>query len=99
MAIAAIEDLELDHIDISNAFLNSKMEYDVYLRQPDGFVIKGKEHLVCKLVKSLYGIKQGPHDWYHTLNTSREDPWNRGQMRPQDTPSLSLPVQVYCRNH
>ena len=32
--------------------------------QPEGFKLKGKEHMVCKLIKSLYGLKQAPRKWY-----------------------------------
>lgn len=68
MALACTHDWELVHFDISNAFLNSKTEFEVFMKQPDGFAVKGKEHLVCRLLKTIYGLKQGPHDWYHTLD-------------------------------
>ena len=39
------------------------------MRKPEGFVVKGKEHLVCKLKHSLHGLKQSPRCWNHTLDT------------------------------
>lgn len=41
--------------------------HDVYLKQPEGFVKPGTEHMVCKLKKSIYGTMQGSHDWQETL--------------------------------
>src|SRR5258708_15004456 len=55
--IAAIEDMELHHMDVSSAFLNGDLEEDIYMAQPEGFVEPGQEHLVCHLKKSLYGLK------------------------------------------
>ena len=43
------------------------------MRQPEGFVKKGKEHLVCKLKKSLYGLKQSPRCWNTTLDQHFRD--------------------------
>ena len=60
LAIAAIEDMELHHMDVSSAFLNGDLEEDIYMAQPEGFVEPGQEHLVCCLKKSLYGLKQSP---------------------------------------
>ena len=40
---------------------------NVFMSQPEGFVVKGHEHKVCKLVKSLYGLKQAPRAWYEKL--------------------------------
>jgi hypothetical protein len=57
LAIAAIEDLELRSIDISHAFLNGDLEEDIYMEQPEGFEVGGPGY-VCKLKKSLYGLKQ-----------------------------------------
>ena len=45
-------------MDMKTAFLNESLEEDVYMDQPEGFSIKGKEHLACKLKKSIYKPKQ-----------------------------------------
>ena len=63
-----MEDLELDSMDVSSAFLNGDLEEEIYMSQPEGFVVPGKEHLVCRLKKSLYGLKQSPRQWYAKLN-------------------------------
>jgi hypothetical protein len=68
LAIAAIEDLELHHMDVSSAFLNGDLQEDIYMVQPEGFVEPGKEHMVCHLKKSLYGLKQSPRQWYQKLH-------------------------------
>ena len=47
-------------MDVTTAFLYGDLEEDVYMKQPEGQEEKGKEHLVCKLQKSIYGLKQSP---------------------------------------
>ncbi|KAK4358278.1 hypothetical protein RND71_023888 [Anisodus tanguticus] len=49
---------------IKTAFLNGELEEEIYMKQPEGFVVPGKERKVCKLVKSLYGLKQAPKQWH-----------------------------------
>ena len=68
LAMAAIEDLELQQLDVKTAFLNGMLEEDIYMEQPEGFVAPGKEQLVCKLERSLYGLKQAPRAWYERLH-------------------------------
>ncbi|MCO5597460.1 hypothetical protein L7F22_051538 [Adiantum nelumboides] len=53
LALVAIEDLELDQMDVITAFLHGDLKEEIYMQQPERFMQKGKEHLVCKLLKSL----------------------------------------------
>ena len=57
MAIVAHFDLELHQMDVKTPFLNGDLDEGVYMEQPTGFVEVGKEDLVCKLNKSIYGLK------------------------------------------
>ena len=58
MAIVAHFDFELHQMDVETTFLNGDSVEDVYMSQPTGFEEVGKEHMVCKLQKSIYGLKQ-----------------------------------------
>ena len=58
MAIVAHFDLELHQLDVRTTFLNGNLVEDVYMSQPIAFEEVGKEHMVCKLQKSIYGLKQ-----------------------------------------
>ena len=64
LALVAIYDLELEQLDVKTAFLHGDLDEDIYMEQPEGFVVEGKSELVCKLKKSLYGLKQSPRQWY-----------------------------------
>ena len=66
LALAAIEDMELCSVDISYAFTNSDIDVEIYMRQPQGFRQGGK-NMVCKLNKSLYGLRQSPRLWGEML--------------------------------
>jgi hypothetical protein len=61
-------DLEIIQFDIKTAFLYAKLDKTIYMKQPEGFVVPGKEDHVCLLVKSLYGLKQAPRLWHHRLD-------------------------------
>jgi len=58
LALAAQYDYELNQLDVKTAFLYDDLEKDIYMTQPLRFKIAGKEKLVYKLEKSLYGLKQ-----------------------------------------
>ena len=60
IAIAAIDNLEIHQMDVKTAFLNGDLDEEIYMEQPEGFIIPGQEKKFCRLVKSLYGLKQAP---------------------------------------
>ena len=64
MVVAARLDLELHQLNVKTAFLNGDLKKELYMDQPDGFQIKGQEGKVCRLKKSLYGLKQFSSQWY-----------------------------------
>jgi hypothetical protein len=51
-------------MDVKTAFLNGDLYENVYMAQPKGFVVKGKEKMGCRLKKSIYGLKQASRQWY-----------------------------------
>jgi hypothetical protein len=56
LSLAASDGLLVHQMD-KTTFLNGELEKDIYMDQPEGFVVKGQVRMVCKLVKSLYGLK------------------------------------------
>jgi len=68
VALAAAYGYEIHQMDVKTAFLNGELEEEIYMQQPDGFVIPGQERKVCKLVKSLYGLKQAPMQWHEKFD-------------------------------
>ena len=67
-ALAAHYSWEVHHMDVKSAYLNGTLEEIIYMRQPEGFVEKGKERFVCLLKKGLYGLKQAGRCWNHTID-------------------------------
>ena len=63
LSIAAHLDYEIWKMDAKTAFLNDHLEEDIYMMQPDGFVANNQEQRVCKLQKSIYGLKQASRSW------------------------------------
>ena len=64
LALAASPDLEVEQMNVKTDFLHSDLEEEIYMEQPEGFVVNGKQNHVCKLRKSLYCLKQAPRQWY-----------------------------------
>jgi hypothetical protein len=57
-------------MDVKIAFLNGELEEEIYIIQPDGFVVKDQEDKVCKLLKSLYILKQAPKQWHEKFDVT-----------------------------
>ena len=68
LSLAASYGLLIHQMDVKMAFLNGELEEEIYMDQPDGFVSKGQEGMVCKLLKSLYGLKQTPKLWHEKFD-------------------------------
>ena len=63
LSIAASLDYEIWQMDVKTAFLNGHLDESIYMVQPEGFMAKGHERKVCKLLRSIYGLKQASRFW------------------------------------
>ena len=57
IALSVQNGLELHQMDVKTAFLNGDLEGEIYMQQPEGFASKGQDNLVCRLKRSIYGLK------------------------------------------
>ena len=63
LEIAAYFDYEIWQMDVKIAFLNGNIEEELYMVQPEGFVDPEDARKVCKLQRSIYGLKQASQSW------------------------------------
>ena len=68
LSYAVSENMLIHQMDVVTAFLNGKLDEEIYMVQPEGFIKPGSENLVCKLNRSLYGLKQAPRMWNAMLD-------------------------------
>ena len=68
LALVAHFDLELQQMDVKMTFLNGDLEEKVYMKQLEGFSFREGAHLVCKLKKSIYSLKQTSRQWYYKFH-------------------------------
>lgn len=68
LTIAGYENLCVRHVDIKSAFLNGEITEEIYMKQPQGFIDSQHPNKVCRLRKSLYGLKQSARAWNKKLN-------------------------------
>ena len=68
IALASIHNLLIHQMDVKTAFLNGDLKKEIYMDQPEGCVVLGKEKKVCKLVKSLYGLKKAHKQWHNKFD-------------------------------
>nr|GEV26823.1 zinc finger, CCHC-type [Tanacetum cinerariifolium] len=66
--MALIHNLIIHHMDVKTTFLNGELEEEVYMNQPQGFIMPGSENKMCKQIKSLYGLKYAPNKWHQKFD-------------------------------
>ncbi|MCO5574331.1 hypothetical protein L7F22_028114 [Adiantum nelumboides] len=100
IAIAAQFRFLLHQMDVRTAFLHGDLEEEIFMQQPPGYVSSNHPHHVCRLIKSLYGLKQSPRQWYRrfhqymiTLGYARftSDP----NIYSRHTPGMFLLLAIY----
>jgi len=76
LALACESNWEVRGMDVKTAFLNSELEETVYMQIPEGlsvpaagFTVDSQQPLACRLLKSIYGLKQSPRAWYGRINS------------------------------
>lgn len=68
LAVAANRSFHVHHFDVKAAYLHGSLDEEIFMRQPPGFAKKGQELLVCKLRRSIYGLRQSARCWNRRLN-------------------------------
>nr|ABF94929.1 retrotransposon protein, putative, Ty1-copia subclass [Oryza sativa Japonica Group] len=68
LSLAASHGLLVHQMDVKTSFLTGELDEEIYMDQPDGFVVEGQKGKVCKLLKSLYGLKQAPKQWHEKFD-------------------------------
>lgn len=58
----------VDQMDVISAYVQGELSDEVFMEQPEMFIVENKEDMVCKLKKPLYGLKQLEREWYRKLN-------------------------------
>lgn len=90
LALSATKQWSVFHLDVKSAFLNGVLQEEVYVKQPEGYVIEGHEDKVYKLHKALYGLKQAPRAWYERIDGYL---LGHGFRRSQNEPTLYVRVE------
>ena len=87
VSLAVELDLELHHLDVQTAFLHGELEEEIYMQQPPHFEDSTRPNVVCRLHRSLYGLRQSPRVWYHRLHNFLT---NNGYKRLKNEPNVYI---------
>jgi Reverse transcriptase (RNA-dependent DNA polymerase) len=68
-SIAVNQNWTLYQVDVRNVFLQGTLDEEVYMMLPPGHENEGDATIICKLNKSIYGLKQSPRAWYKKLSS------------------------------
>ena len=85
LSLAAYLIWSVYQFDVKSAFLNGELEEEVYVQQPEGFVVRDNEDKVYRLKKALYGLKQAPRAWYKRVDSYF---LQHGFVRSENEPTL-----------
>ena len=69
LSMTTMHSWPLFQFDIKNVFLHGDLAKEVYMKQPPSFIAQGESGLVCKLRRSLYGLKQSPQSWFSQFSS------------------------------
>ena len=69
LGMVAVKNLHLEQLDVKTTFFHGDLEENLYMIQPEEFIVQGQENLVYKLRKSLYDLKQAPKQWYKKFDS------------------------------
>ena len=73
LALAALEDWDIESLDVKTVYLYGELGEEIYMDQPGGYIKKGQEKKVCRLLKSLYGLRQSALQWNKELHKHLSD--------------------------
>ena len=73
LALSTLKDYYCVGVDVQNAYLYGKLDKEIYMRQPEGFKVRGQENKVICLQHALYGLKQAGLAWWKELNSSMNE--------------------------
>ncbi|KAI1004161.1 hypothetical protein K3495_g4052 [Podosphaera aphanis] len=93
LALVACEDLECYHYNIKNAFTESKLDEEIWMKVPKG-IERTKPGIALRLMRSLYGLKQAARDWNHLI---RSELINWGFVQSKADPCLFIHVERQIR--
>eukprot|EP00794_Sanderia_malayensis_P019750 gene19750-biopygen16400 len=68
LAVANVCNWEVHQMDVKTAFLQGDFDEEIYMKQPDGYISEKKPDYVCKLRKSIYGLKQAARCWNFAID-------------------------------